>query len=195
MAFLTALWIPILAASVAVFFCSFLAWAVLPHHKGDNKALPDEDGFMAHVRGLGLAPGQYMFPNCATNAQSRDPEFIKKFEAGPAGLLNIFPQMNMGKNMGLTFLVFLVVTTLIAYVSWAVLPAGSEFARVFQVVATIGVLSHAFSHMPNGIWFNAGGRAIFLCFLDGVAYGLVTGLIFALLWPAASVPGLPGLPG
>ena len=40
------LWLPILGSAVAVFFISFTMWMVLPHHKGDWKPLPDEDGTM-----------------------------------------------------------------------------------------------------------------------------------------------------
>ena len=35
---LTSLWLPILLSTVALFFLSFLAWTVLPHHKPDSPA-------------------------------------------------------------------------------------------------------------------------------------------------------------
>ena len=39
---LASLWLPILVSAVAVFFVSFLAWMVLPHHKKDINAIADE---------------------------------------------------------------------------------------------------------------------------------------------------------
>ena len=45
MELLSTLWLPIVLSGVALFFASFLAWMVLPHHKGDFIKLPDEGAF------------------------------------------------------------------------------------------------------------------------------------------------------
>lgn len=193
MAFLTDLWLPIILTSVALFFCSFLFWAILPHHKDDYSAAPDEEAMRSAVRSLGLPPGRYMFPNCKDSKGMKDPELQRKMEEGPMGMLNIWPVPNMGKNMALTFLTFLAATKLIAYLARETIPNGAEFARVFQVVGTAGVLTWCFSFIANMIWFNGGARAIVMCIIDGLVYGLVTGAIFAFLWPAATT-GLPNLP-
>jgi len=193
MAFLTDLWLPIILTAVALFLCSFLAWAVLPHHKGDQSAPPDEEAMIKAVRGLGLKPGRYIFPFCQDGKQMKDPEFIRKMEEGPMGMINVWPKMNMGKNMAFTFLTFLAATVLIPYLARAVLPNGAEFGRVYQVVGTAGVLTWCFSFIPNMIWFNGGARAIVMCVIDGLVYGLVTGAIFAFCWPAAGMPGVPTL--
>jgi hypothetical protein len=121
----------------------------------------------------------------------KDPELARKMEEGPMGIINVWPVPNMGKNMALTFLTFLAATTLIGYLARETIPNGAEFARVFQVVGTAGVLTWCFSFIANMIWFNGGARAIVMCFIDGLVYGLVTGAIFAFFWPAAAVPGLP----
>ncbi len=190
MAFLTDLWLPIILTSIALFFCSFLAWAVLPHHKGDFSTPPDEGAMLSAVRSLSLAPGRYIFPNCQ-GKNMKDPEVAKKLAEGPMGMINVWPMPNMGKNMALTFLTFLIATVLVAYLARETLPNGAAFARVFQVVGTAGVLTWCFSFIANMIWFNGGARAIAMCFIDGLVYGLVTGAIFAFLWPAAVVAGIP----
>ena len=37
---LISLWLPIVLSGVALFFASWAAWMLLPHHKGEWKALP-----------------------------------------------------------------------------------------------------------------------------------------------------------
>ena len=37
--------------------------------------------------------------------------------------------------------------------------------------------------MPGMVWMGAYGRAIVMSVIDGVVYGLITGAVFAGLWP------------
>lgn len=46
------LWLPILCSTVIVFFASFLAWMVLPHHKKDVNVLPDENALLEQLKKL-----------------------------------------------------------------------------------------------------------------------------------------------
>lgn len=193
MAFLTDLWLPILLSGVALFICSFLAWAILPHHKDDYSSPPNEEAMRTAVRSLGLAPGRYMFPNCKDHKGMNDPELARKMAEGPMGMLNIWPVPSMGKNMALTFLTFLIASAFVGYLARETLPNGAAFAKVFQIVGTAGILTWCFSFIPNMIWFNGGIRATVMCIIDGVVYGLVMGAVFAFLWPAATA-GLPNLP-
>ncbi len=43
MSALIGLWLPILITTVVLFFASFLAWVISPHHKPDIRRWPDED--------------------------------------------------------------------------------------------------------------------------------------------------------
>lgn len=184
MDFLAALWIPILASAVAVWIASAVIWMALPHHRKDMRKLPDEDAFMAQVRAAGISPGAYAFPYCPSHADGQKPEFKKKWEEGPTGYLSVWGKMSMGRNMILTFLVYLVTGTLIAYLGWAGLPhEDAGFGRVMQVTGTAGVLAYCIAFIPNGIWFQMPGRAMLMNLIDGVAYGLITGAIFGVLWP------------
>ena len=67
-----------------------------------------------------------------------------------------------GKNMLLTFVVELVASFLIAYVVYAAADSGhgEPFAKVFQVVGTIGVLTYSVASLPNAIWFQANHGAV-----------------------------------
>jgi hypothetical protein len=178
------LWLPIILSGVALFFASFAAWMILPHHKSEWKGLPDEASLTGTLRTMNVAPGQYMFPHCAPE-QMKSEEFKRRAEAGPHGTLTIWSgRPNMGVNMLCTVLFFLIANFVIAYLAAMVLPPGEEFMRVFRFVGTAGVLTYGTANILNGIWF---GRKMVADIVDGVAYGLITGLIFALLWPAVTV--------
>jgi len=180
------LWLPILLSAAAVWFWSFLSWAILSVHKGDFGGVPNEDEFLSALKPLNLKPGNYGFPHCESHAKSKDPAFVEKWKTGPAGLLNVWkPNPNMGLNMLLSFIVYLIVSLLIAYVGVAAaLPRGAGFAKVFQVLGTVGILSYSFAFLPTMIWFQASRNAKITGVLDGVISGLATGAIFAVLWPS-----------
>jgi hypothetical protein len=89
----------------------------------------------------------------------------------------------MGGKMAATFIVYLVVSTLIAYLTRVALPGAADFARVFQIAGTAGILAYCFSFIPNAVWFGAYKRTIIASVIDGIFFGLITGAIFAWRWP------------
>ena len=174
--------LPTLISAVALFFASFLAWMVLPHHKGDWAGLRDESGFMNTVRDMDVAPGQYMFPHCKDSEHMKSDEFKQAMERGPVGTLTVFPGApDMPRNLVCTFLFFLVASYCIGYLARLALDPGVGFMMVFRFVGTAGVLTYAAGGILDAIWFK---KKIAMDIVDGVAYGLITGLIFALLWPS-----------
>lgn len=183
------LWLPILLSAVAVWIAAAVAWMALPHHKGDFKKLPNEDAAMAAIRNLAIAPGLYFFPNMEQcNKNKMDDAAKAKFEKGPHGLLQIWPAENfgkMGRNMLLSFLFYIIVGVFIAYLSTLSggLPRGSEFISVFRFTATAGIMAYCLASIPQDIWFGKPLRNILACLADGIAFGLITGAIFAWLWP------------
>jgi len=199
MDFLTHLWLPILLSAAGVWIASAVAWMAINHHAKDYRKLPNEEAFTNAVRGLNIPPGNYMFPHAGDDRKAcRSPEFMEKWKKGPAGIMGIWQcDGGMGGKMILTFLVYIVVSTLIAYLGWVTLPhenvavvggvtrtiADASFSHVFRALGTAGVLAYAFAHLPNGIWFGQYPRAMMLCVIDGIVYGLITGAIFAWLWP------------
>src|SRR2546421_1401905 len=103
MEFITRLWLPILLSAIAVWFWSFLSWAILAVHKHDLKPLPNEDGFGAAVRPLNVSPGVYAFPYCE-HKDRNNPAFQEKWKTGPVGILYLWkPNPSMGGNMAATF--------------------------------------------------------------------------------------------
>ena len=89
----------------------------------------------------------------------------------------------MGGKLAATFIVYLVVSTLIAYLASVTLPKPADGAKVFQVVGTAGILAYSFSFIPSAIWFGAYKRTIVAGIIDGIVYGAITGAIFAWRWP------------
>lgn len=186
MELLAKLWLAIPLAAAAVWFWSFLSWAVLPIHRKDTSGMPNEDRVRAALAEAGLTPGVYMFPYCPDHKQSRTPEFQAKWKAGPVGQLSVWnPNPSMAGNMLATLGVFLVASFLIAYLLSMTLPAGAGFWRVFQVGGTAGVLAFTFAGLPNMIWFQATPHAKITCVIDGVIMGLICGAVLAAMWPGA----------
>jgi hypothetical protein len=178
---LTSLWLPIVLSGVALFFASFLSWMVLPHHKQDWVGLPDEAGFDKALGDLNVPAGNYMFPYCGTSEQMKSPEFQTRQKNGPNGLLQVWPgPTNMGMNMACTLLLFLVISFSLAYLATLGPELGDEFMKVFRFVGTAAILIYAGGPLLNGIWFR---RKLCGDILDGIAYGLITGAIFAAMWP------------
>ncbi len=178
------LWLPILVSAVIVWILSAIVWMALPHHKRDFIALPDEDGFMEHLRQSGIKPGNYVFPDFRDPKAMKSEKIQKALEGGPVGHLSVWrTPLTMGDKMIATFVVYLVVSTLIAYLTRVALPGAAPFAKVFQVAGTAGILAYSFSFIPNAVWFGSYKRTIVAHIVDGIFYGLITGVLFAWLWP------------
>jgi hypothetical protein len=182
---LASLWLPILVSGIALFFASFCAWMVLPHHKKDWIGLPNEDAVMQQLRKDNLGGGQYCFPYAASPEAMKSDSYKAKMKAGPRGTLTLWAAPpNMGVNMVCTVFFFVIANAVIAYLAGMVIPPGNDRWFVFRFVGTAGVLTYGTANILNGIWF---GRKMVSDIVDGIAYGLITGAIFALLWPAGTV--------
>ncbi len=181
---LWSLWLPILLSGVIVFIASALAWTVLPHHKPDWKGVPKEDDFLEAVRSSNIPAGQYMFPFCPDRAALSNPEMKKRYEAGPHGVLTVWPGVpRMGLKMGYTFIFFIVAGIFVAYITAHAAPRGAEYLSVFRISGTAAVMAYCLAFIPNAIWFGKSARSVVMDVIDGMAYGLLTAGIFGWLWP------------
>lgn len=180
---LTSLWLPVLLAAAGVWIASAIGWMAINHHAKDQQPLPAEDRFLDALRAMKIPPGLYRFPWSATHAEAQTPEMQRKWKEGPTGLVHIWGPISMPRCMLLSFLVYLLASVLVAYVGAVALPAGSSFLHVLRVLGTVGILTYCVGGVPHGIWFQQPGRAMAMNFVDGVIYGLMTGAIFAILWP------------
>jgi hypothetical protein len=176
---LAQLWIPIVISAVVLFVASFAAWMILPHHRSDFGRLPDEDRFQQYLREARIPAGRYSFPYFGSN--QNNPDLQRKMQEGPVGTLNVFGPISMGQNLVWTFVFFLVTSTVLGYLAWSALGGSSPpFLHVLRIVGTAGILTYSCSSIPSDIWFK---RPLVTHLVDGIAYGLLTGLIFAYFWP------------
>ncbi|QDS96749.1 hypothetical protein [Adhaeretor mobilis] len=177
---LTSLWLPILASTAALFFLGFLTWMVLPVHQPDWKRLPDEDAVSDAIRGLNIPAGNYMIPYCGNSEEMKSEAFLERQKQGPNGILQIWYECGMGKALGMQVLFLLGTVFCIAYLASLALQPGATFMNVFQFVGAAAMITFTAGHIPERIWFK---RRVMGNVIDGVLYGIATGLIFAALWP------------
>jgi hypothetical protein len=86
MADLMGLWLPIVAAAIAVFVASSLVHMVFKWHKSDFGRLSDEDEVQSVLRKAGAARGQFIVPYCQDMKESQSEAMKAKYIAGPIAL-------------------------------------------------------------------------------------------------------------
>lgn len=183
---LTSLWLPILLSAAAVWIASIILTLPFLHHKHDWIGLPagQQDALMNFLRASGIKPGNYLFPDFRTREAMESENVKHALEHGPVGHLSLWPTpLTMAGKMGATFIVYLVISILIAYLASVALPKSAASAKVFQVVTTAGILAYSFAGIPNAIWFGAYKRTIAASIFDGLVFGVITGALFAWRWP------------
>jgi hypothetical protein len=172
--------LPIILSAIALFFASFLSWMVLPLHFRDWVKCDRDEDLTNAVRDLGLPAGSYMFPGWNTPEEMKSPEYVAKWEKGPVGIMTVFPKVSMGQNLGLTFLYFLAVSFCLAYLASFAVDRGADFMHVFRFVATAGLMAFLAAILQHAIWFH---NRIIGHIIESVAYAVITGAIFAAMWP------------
>lgn len=180
---ITSLWLPILISAVGVWIAAFFMWVVLPHHKSDFAKVSDEEAARNALRGL--APGQYTIPHAKDQSAMKDPEFVKKLEEGPAGYLTIIPSAapNMTKPLILSFVYYLVVGVIVAYLCGRTLVPGAEYLEVFRIAGVVAWVAYGFGGIQDGVWFGRPWPVVIKQLFDSLVYGLVTAGVFGWLWP------------
>jgi hypothetical protein len=184
MILLASLWLPILVAAVAVFFASSLIHMVFKWHQPDYGVLANEDQVGAALRAGSPAPGMYMLPHCKEMKDMGTPAMQEKFKQGPVGLLVLrAPGMpGMGKSLGQWFALNLVVAVIGAHLAGHSIP-GADFHHIFHFAALVTFLTYGGGSIQSAIWMGMPWRAVLKDLLDALIYGLLSGLVFAWLWP------------
>lgn len=173
--------LPIFLSGVALFFASFLSWMVVRLHKKDWVKLKNEDDFLSRMKDLNIPVGSYMFPCCDDPKEMKSEEFQKKYQEGPSGIITVFPKSNMGRNLGLTFLYFVVISFCLGYLTTLAHEPGAQFREIFRFVTTAGLMTYLGAIICHAIWFQS---RIIGHIIESIAYAAITGLIFAWLWPS-----------
>jgi hypothetical protein len=179
------LWLPVLVSAAVVWIGGAIAWTALPHHKSDYKELPSEDGVSEALRKLGLTPGQYLLPWMGDREKMKDPAFLKRMEEGPVAMINSRPSgmPGMGKNLALHFGYCVLVSFVTAYVARHTLNAGTARGDVFHITGSVAIAAYALASLPESIWFWRPWPVTLKNLADAIVFGLLTGAVFAWLWP------------
>src|SRR5512132_176461 len=179
------LWLPVLLSAVIVFLASWIAHALLPHHKSAVKPVPGEDAFLDAVRKLDLPPGDYMAPRPSSMAAMKNPEFVEKRKRGPVVIMTVIPggPPSMGKELGLWFLFTLVVSIFAAYITGHALGPGEPYRHVMRFAGATAFFCYSVAQFSESIWHKRSWATTFKTAIDGLVYGLLTGGVFGWLWP------------
>ena len=181
------LWLQVILATVAVFVLSSIAHMVIGHHKRDYKALPNEDAVAEALRKASPVPGVYMIPSCPDMSKMKDPATVKKYTDGPVGLVTLMRNKppNLGRHLVQWFVFCFLVSFTAAYVARKSLVPGEPALTVMRVTGTVAFAGYAYGYFQDSIWKGIPWSNSLRGVADSVAYAIVTGLIFRLMWPAA----------
>ncbi len=179
------LWLPILLSSVFVFIVSSLIHMASPWHKNDYPKIPNEDKVLDTVRALSIPPGEYMAPRPSSRKEMRSPEFIEKRNKGPVFMITIWPagQVSMVKGLILWFFYNIVVSIFAAYITGRALTIGTPFLWSFRFAGATAFVGYTLALWQMSIWYNRPWGTSIKLTVDGLIYGLLTGIVFGWLWP------------
>jgi len=180
------LWLPILVSAVFVFIASSIIHMMLRYHYTDMKKLPDETGVADALRKLTIPDGHYFLPHAADMKEMKTPEFKEKMTKGPNGILTIWSGGNPGMTKFLVqwFVFCLVVGVLAAYVAGRALGPGAEFLSVLRFAGVMGFACYTVAGYSESIWYRRPWSVSLKNTIDGLVYGVLTGLAFGWLWPS-----------
>lgn len=185
---LGALWLPILLSAVFLFIASSLIWTAFKWHDGDWRQLGPSNELQEVLRKVGIAPGQYMFPEGdrhATDKAAAKKAWEDRYAKGPVGVVYAGTpgKMSMGKMMGQMVVYFLVVSFFVAYVAAHGLPHGAPYLKVFQLVGATAFIAYSAGQFVDSIWFYRSWRTTWLNVVDALIYCGLTAGTFGWLWP------------
>lgn len=182
---ISSLWLAILLSAVIVWIASAIVWMVLPHHKKDFKGVPNEESARSALRSQNLQPGQYHIPHMASMSEMKQPDGQRKLAEGPVAFITVLrPGIpSMGRNMALSFLYYVLVGIVVAYVATRSLAAGTDYLAVFRLTGTVAWLAYSAAVIPDAIWLGRPWSVVAKQLADGLAYALLTAGVFGWLWP------------
>lgn len=176
------LWLPILLTGLATHVLSTIAWMLLPHHRPEWNRLPVEEELVDLLHARQVPANQYMFPYAASQPEMQSDAYRSR-QAKCRGMLILWPTPpNMGAAIGQTLAWFFFAAFSLGYLASIALVPGESFLKVFRFMTMAGLLTYCYAHFPHVFWFR---RRTAMELLDGAAFALAAGLIFAACWPAA----------
>ena len=182
---ITALWMPILLSAVLVFVASSILHMVLPYHQSDFRKLPKEDEVRDALRPFEIPPGNYMMPCPGSQKEMGTPEFVEKYKQGPVAMVTMMENgpPAMGASLAQWFAYCVGGGAFTGFIACGVLEAGTDYTRVFHVVALVSFAGYAVAHVQNSIWYKLAWSVTAKNVFDGAVYAVLTAGTFGWLWP------------
>jgi hypothetical protein len=182
---IASLWLPILVSAILVFFASFLLHMVIPFHRADYRQLPDEDAAMDALRKLAIPPGDYTLPCARSPEAMKSHAFQEKFARGPVVMMTVMKPgpMNLGGSLGQWFLYNVAIGILVAYVTGRAVGPGAESNEVLRFAGVTAFIAYAVGIWQMSIWYKRSWATTLRYTVDGLIYGVLTGVAFQFLWP------------
>ena len=182
---LTALWLPILLSAVAVFIASSIFHMLPLWHKNDFKELANQDQVLDALRPLAIPPGDYMLPRPANMKAMNSPEFREKLARGPKLSMTVIPPgpVSMGRSLILWFLYCVAVSVFAGYIAGRALGPGTAGPSVVRFAGCTAFVAYAVGTWQDSIWYWRAWSTTIKSTFDGLIYALLTGAVFAWLWP------------
>lgn len=137
-----------------------------------------------------------MYPNCQDPKDYKSDDYKRRFEQGPWGVITVFPNRpNFAVNLLRSYLSFLAITAVIAYIASVGLGRDAAYIQAFQICAAAGILGYCMGGLANDFFLGKPTRFIITSFIDGIVFALITAGILASMWPGAggSIPEVPGV--
>ena len=180
------LWLPILVSAVVVFIVSSVIHMLTPWHKNDFPPLPNEEGVMDALRPFNIPPGDYHFPRPKSRADLGSAEYAERRSKGPVVLMTVMPSgpMSMSGNLAGWFLYALVISVFAAH--FAPHPGAGPVSShyLFHQVALAAFGGYTLALWQMTIWYRRAWNLTLKATVDGLIYGVLTGLVFVWLWPS-----------
>ena len=175
------LWLPILVSAVLVFIASAAVWTALPWHKTDFAKTEKEDSVREALRGQ--PPGYYMLPYVMDREAIKQPEFQQKWTDGPNAYITVIPNgmPNMGPKLVQSFVYYLGVGVICAYLVSRTMAADSDYLSVFRIAGTVSFIAYGIAYIQDSIWFGGPWAITGKNLVDALIYGLITGGVFGWL--------------
>ncbi len=182
---LTALWLPILLSAVFIFIASSVIHTVMPWHKGDYAAVPNEGAARAAIGPLAIPPGDYLMPKPASMKAMGSPEYKARHEQGPVMLFTMMPNgmQPMGPIFVRWMIYLLVISTIAGCVTAAAVAPGAPREYVWHYSGVITFLCYGMALPQASIWYHKKWSTTLKGFFDSAIYGVITALTFGWLWP------------
>jgi hypothetical protein len=182
---LSALWLPILLATVIVFIASAIIHMAPLWHRTDFPQLANERQVLEALRPLAIPVGDYLMPRPSGGEDARSAQFQERLRQGPVVLFTMLPAggSSMGRSLALWFVYVLAMAFFAAYVASRALPAGVLYLKVFQLVGATAFIGFAAALWQMSIWYRRSWSLTLKATLDGLIYAALMGGTFGWLWP------------